>query len=108
MAKLARNRDIVAVHVSAVKTDLEFRPVLSTIVRRWSLPRLALTEPFDVRAVGSHQEVVGVHRRDGVAQAAGDRGSAKVSEGVVIKYAWLGDHHYAERAVSGGQHRRVD
>jgi hypothetical protein len=36
VASLAKHREIEPVHVSFVRTDLEIRPVLETIVRRWS------------------------------------------------------------------------
>ena len=36
VARLARHREIEAVHVTFVKHDLEIRPVLDTIVRRWT------------------------------------------------------------------------
>jgi hypothetical protein len=37
VAKLAKHREIEAVHVNLVRTDLEIRPVLDTVVRRWTL-----------------------------------------------------------------------
>jgi hypothetical protein len=36
VARLAKHREIEAVHVTFVKHDLEIRPVLDTIVRRWT------------------------------------------------------------------------
>jgi hypothetical protein len=37
VARLAKHREIKAVHVTSVRTDLEIRPVLEVIVRRWTL-----------------------------------------------------------------------
>jgi hypothetical protein len=43
VAELAGHRDIKAMHVSRVEHDLEIRPLLTTVIRRWSkaaaLPR---------------------------------------------------------------------
>lgn len=60
VAKLAKHRQIEAVHVRYVKHDLEIRPVLATVVRRWTL----LTRPsFDstaaiIRGANLHREHV--------------------------------------------------
>jgi hypothetical protein len=59
VAKLAKHREIEAVHVNFVRTDLEIRPVLDTVVRRWTLltpPRFISTGAANARGAKLHRE----------------------------------------------------
>src|SRR5215211_2344227 len=61
VAKLATHRKIKAVHVTFVKDDLEIRPVLDTIVRRWTRltpTRFISTAAANTRGAKLHREHV--------------------------------------------------
>jgi hypothetical protein len=57
VARIAKHREIEPVHVSFVKHDLEIRPVLETIIRRWSL----LTPPHYI-STGAKRRGAKLHR----------------------------------------------
>ena len=61
VAKLAKHRKIEPVHVSLVRDDLEIRPVLDTIVRRWTRltpTRFISTAAAKTRGAKPHREHV--------------------------------------------------
>ena len=61
VTKLAKHRGIEAVHVGLVRDDLEIRPVLDTIVRRWTLlppTRFISTAAANTRGAKLHREHV--------------------------------------------------
>jgi hypothetical protein len=61
VAKLASTRTIEAVHVGRVRDDLEVRPVLDTIVRRWTRltpTRFISTAAANSRGANLHREHV--------------------------------------------------
>ena len=58
VAKLAKHRKIEPVHVNLVRDDVEFRPVLDTIVRRWT----RLTPTRFISAAAANARGAKLHR----------------------------------------------